>query len=539
MHGPTVAHDPGLSPLAAVGIDAAAAVHWNLAAAPLYEHALRREEGVLAATGPLVVETGEHTGRSPRDKFVVREPAAADVWWGEVNHPLAPEGFEELHRRLAGHLGGRELFVQDLYACADPAHRLRVRVVSETAWSALFARNLFIVPTAAELVTDRAGGREPDVTVLHAPGYAASPTTEGTRSETAIVVSFARGLVLIAGTGYAGEIKKAIFGILQYLLPKQGVATMHCSANVGPAGDTALFFGLSGTGKTTLSTDPSRTLVGDDEHGWDDRGVFNFEGGSYAKAIHLSPEAEPDIHRAVLRFGTVLENVVLDPETRQPRLDDDSLTENTRAAFPLSFIKNATTVGMAGHPRHVVLLTADAFGVLPPVARLGLDQALYWFLSGYTSKLAGTERGVAEPEATFSPCFGAPFLLLPPTRYAQLLGERLHRHAPACWLVNTGWSGGPYGVGARISIAHTRAIVRAIVGGALADAPTTPEPVFGLRLPDACPGVPPELLRPRSTWADPAAYDATAGRLARAFADNFRRFATEVPPAVAAAGPPA
>ena len=532
-------HGPDGAPLAAVGIATAAAVHWNLTPPLLYEHALRRGEGVLAATGPLTVETGAHTGRSPRDKFVVREPASADVWWGEVNHPLAPEAFDELHRRLAHHLGGQELFVQDLYAGADPAHRLRVRVVSETAWSVLFAHNLFIVPTVEERIDDRAQGREPDVTVLHAPRFAADPAAEGTRSETAIVTSFSRGLVLIAGTGYAGEIKKAIFAILQYLLPKRGVATMHCSANVGADGEAAIFFGLSGTGKTTLSTDPTRTLVGDDEHGWDDRGVFNFEGGSYAKAIHLSPVAEPDIHRAVLRFGTVLENVVLDPETREPRLDDDSLTENTRAAFPLAFIKNATIAGMAGHPRHVVFLTADAFGVLPPVARLGLDQALYWFLSGYTSKLAGTERGVAEPEATFSPCFGAPFLPLPPTRYAALLGERLRRHEPACWLVNTGWSGGPYGVGARIGIGHTRAIVRAIVGGALAAVATALEPAFGLRVPETCPGVPSEILQPRSTWADPAAYDEAAGRLARAFADNARRFAADVSPAVAAAGPPA
>jgi phosphoenolpyruvate carboxykinase (ATP) len=529
------ADGPGGDSLAAVGIGGGTAVHWNLAAAPLYEHALRRGEGVLSATGALSVETGRHTGRSPRDKFVVREPAAADVWWGEVNRPLAPDAFAALHRRLAGHLAGRELFVQDLYACADPAHRLRVRVASESAWSALFARNLLIVPTADERDADR--GRSPDVTVLHAPGFAADPAAEGTRSETAIVTSLGLGLVLVAGTGYAGEIKKSIFGILQYLLPREGVATMHCSANVGAGDDTALFFGLSGTGKTTLSTDPTRTLVGDDEHGWDDRGVFNFEGGSYAKAIHLSPEAEPDIHRAVLRFGTVLENVVLDPDTRELRLDDDSLTENTRAAFPLAFIKNATTAGLAGHPRHVVFLTADASGVLPPVARLDPAQALYWYLSGYTSKLAGTERGVTEPEPTFSPCFGGPFLLLPPSRYAALLGERLRQNGPACWLVNTGWSGGPYGVGARIAIGHTRAIVRAIVGGTMSDVPAPAEPVFGLRVPNACPGVPPGILRPRSTWGDSEAYDAAAGRLARAFADNFRRFAAGAPEAVAAAGP--
>jgi len=525
----------GAAPRVGAGITEAKDALWNLPPALLYEHALRRGEGLLAATGPLVVATGEHTGRSPRDKFVVQEPATADVWWGEVNRPLPPAGFDELHRQVVSHLGDRELFVQDLYACADPAYRLRVRVVSETAWSALFARNLFIVPTAEERVADR--GRAPDFTVLHAPGLEADPASQGTRSETAIVVNLARGLVLIAGTGYAGEIKKAIFSVLQYLLPKRGVATMHCSANVGPEGDAAIFFGLSGTGKTTLSTDPTRTLIGDDEHGWSDQGVFNFEGGSYAKAIHLSPVAEPDIHRAVLRFGTVLENVVLDPESRQPRLDDDSLTENTRAAFPLSAIAHASPTGMADHPRHVVLLTADAFGVLPPVARLDPNQALYWFLSGYTSKLAGTERGVTEPEATFSPCFGAPFLTLPPVRYAEMLGQKLRRHEPAVWLVNTGWSGGAYGVGHRIGIAHTRAIVRAVVGGALTDAPTASDPVFGFHVPATCPGVPAELLRPREAWSDPAAYDAAARRLADAFAENFRRFAGEVGPAVAGAGP--
>ncbi len=527
---------PGGDALAAVGIGDASRAHWNVSVAPLYEAALRREEGRLAASGPLAVETGEHTGRSPRDKFVVREPASEGVWWGEVNQPLAPEAFDELHHRLSGHLSGRELFVQDLYACADPDYRLRVRVVSETAWSALFARNLFIVPTDEERAADR--DRAPDFTVLHAPRFEADPARLGTRSETAIVVSFSRRLVLIAGTGYAGEIKKSIFSVLQYLLPQRGVATMHCSANMGKEGDTALFFGLSGTGKTTLSTDPTRTLIGDDEHGWSDRGIFNFEGGSYAKAIHLSPVAEPDIHRAVLRFGTVLENVILDPETRVPLLADDSLTENTRAAFPLSYIANATTAGVAGHPRHLVLLTADAFGVLPPVARLSPDQALYYFLSGYTSKLSGTERGVTEPEVTFSACFGAPFLPLHPTRYAALLGERLSRHEPACWLVNTGWSGGPYGIGARIGIAHTRAIVRAIVGGALGTVPTAPDPGFGLQVPAACPGVPDDLLQPRRTWADAAAYDATARQLAAAFAENFRRFAGEVEPAVASAGPP-
>ena len=509
--------------------------HRNLGAAALYEHALRRGEGRLAATGPFVVETGEHTGRSPRDKFVVQDETTADVWWGEVNQPLPPATFEALRDAVVDHLNHHDLFVQDLYACADPVYRLRVRVVSTGAWHALFARNLFIVPTAAERAADE--GRQPDFTILHAPDLSADPSLDGLRSETAIVVNFGERLVLIAGTAYAGEIKKSIFGVLQYLLPRRGVATMHCSANMGPGGDVALFFGLSGTGKTTLSTDPSRTLIGDDEHGWSDRGVFNFEGGSYAKTINLSAEAEPDIFRATHHFGTILENVVLDPDTRELRLDDDRLTENTRAAFPLAFIDNATTSGLGDHPRNVLMLTADAFGVLPPVARLTADQALYYFLSGYTSKLAGTERGVDDPEATFSACFGAPFLPLPPVRYAELLGERLRRHEPAVWLVNTGWSGGRHGTGDRISIAHTRAIVHAIVEGKLADVPTAPEPIFGLAIPAACPGVPSDILDPRAAWDDADAYDATARRLARAFARNFGQFADEVPASVADAGP--
>ena len=510
-------------------------VHQNVATATLVEHALRRGEGCLAATGPLAVRTGEHTGRSPRDKFVVRDATTAGVWWGDVNQPLPPATFAALERAIAGHHDRSELFVQDLYACADPEYRLRVRVVSTSAWHALFARNLFIVPTATERAADE--GREPDFTILHAPTLPADPSLAGLRSETVIAVEFARRLVLICGTEYAGEIKKSIFGVLQYLLPRRGVATMHCSANLGERGDVALFFGLSGTGKTTLSTDPTRTLIGDDEHGWSDRGVFNFEGGSYAKTINLSAEAEPDIFRATHRFGTVLENVVVDPETRELRLDDDSLTENTRAAFPLSFIDNASPAGLGDHPRNVVMLSADAFGVLPPVARLTTDQALYYFLSGYTSKLAGTERGVDDPEATFSACFGAPFLPLPPVRYAELLGERLRRHRPAVWLVNTGWSGGRHGVGERISIAHTRAIVRAIVEDRLADVPTVPDPIFGLAIPTTCPDVPTHILNPKTAWTDPAAYETMARRLARAFARNFAQFAADVPFAVADAGP--
>ncbi len=511
-------------------------VHENQGRAQLYEHALRRDEGQLTESGALAVETGVHTGRSPQDRFVVQEASSEDeIWWGPVNQPLAEEDFERLHRRITDHLAAREVFVQDLFACADPAYRLPVRVVTERAWCALFARNLFIVPSASDRGTP--GGETAGFTILHAPTLAADPERENTRTETAIVVNLARRVILIAGTGYAGEMKKSIFGVLQYLLPRQGVATMHCSANAGEDGSVALFFGLSGTGKTTLSVDPSRTLIGDDEHGWTDGGIFNFEGGSYAKTIGLSATAEPEIYAAAQRFGTVLENVVLDPETRRPRFDDDSQTENTRAAFPLSALPHASTDGLGGHPTQIVMLTADAFGVLPPVARLTPDQALYHYLSGYTSKLAGTERGVTEPETTFSACFGAPFLSLHPTRYAELLGERIRRHKPSVWLVNTGWSGGPYGVGERISIAHTRSIVRAIMAGALNEVPTDRDPVFGLAVPTVVPGVPTELLRPRSTWEDGEAYDAQAQRLAAAFAANFARFAGAVPASVTAAGP--
>ncbi len=509
--------------------------HQDQGRAQLYEHALRRGEGQLVESGALAVETGIHTGRSPQDRFVVREASSEDdIWWGPVNQPLEEEDFERLHRRITDHLAAREVFVQNLYACADPAYRLPVRVVTERAWCALFARNLFIVPSPSDRQpSNEAAG----FTILHAPTLTADPERENTRTETAIAINFARRIILIAGTGYAGEMKKSIFGVLQYLLPQQGVATMHCSANAGADGSVALFFGLSGTGKTTLSVDPARTLIGDDEHGWTDAGIFNFEGGSYAKTIGLSAAAEPEIYAAAQSFGTVLENVVLDPETRYPLFDDDSLTENTRAAFPLSSLPHASLEGVGRHPAQIVMLTADAFGVLPPVARLTPNQALYHYLSGYTSKLAGTERGVTEPETTFSACFGAPFLSLPPTRYAELLGQRIHRHAPSVWLVNTGWSGGPYGVGERISIAHTRSIVGAIVSGTLEDVATETDPVFGLAVPTLVPGVPTEVLRPRSTWEDGEAYDTQAQRLAAAFAANFEQFAGAVPASVATAGP--
>lgn len=505
--------------------------HHNVGRIELIERAIRREEGVLTAAGALAVTTGEHTGRSPEDKFIVEEPATRDeIWWGPVNHPFPEDAFDRLHHAVLDHLASSEKFDANLWTGADPDYRLNVRVVSESAWCTLFARNLFIEP-------DTETPAPPDFAVLHAPTLRLDPETYGTRSQTAIVVHLTKGLVLIAGTGYAGEIKKSIFGVMQYLLPRRSVATMHCSANAGPDGDTAIFFGLSGTGKTTLSTDSTRTLIGDDEHGWSDAGIFNFEGGSYAKVIDLSAEAEPEIWNAVHQAGTILENVILDPKTREVDFTNTELTENTRAAFPLAAIPGASETGTGAHPANVIMLTADAFGVLPPVARLSPEQAIYYYLSGYTSKLAGTEIGVDEPEATFSACFAEPFLPLHPTRYAELLAERIRRHGSDTWLVNTGWTGGPYGTGHRISIEHTRTIVRAIIGGKLADEPVTPDPVFGLAIPRSCPGVPDAILRPRASWDDPNAYDRRAERLAAAFGRNFKQYRDAVGSAVAAAGP--
>jgi phosphoenolpyruvate carboxykinase (ATP) len=514
-------------------LDDLGGAYWNLSTPVLYEEALRRREGFLAETGPLVVRTGQHTGRSPKDRFIVHEPSsAAQIWWGAINRPFDAKRFEALHARVASYLRGREVFVQDCYAGADPAYRLPVRVITELAWHSLFSRNLFRTPPAEDRAT-----HEPTFTVVDVPGFTADPERDGTRSGTFIIIDFGRRTVLIGGTAYAGEIKKSIFSVLNYLLPQQGVLSMHCSANVGPKGDVALFFGLSGTGKTTLSSDPQRTLIGDDEHGWSDRGIFNFEGGCYAKTIRLSAEAEPQIYEAVHRFGTVLENVSFNPATRRLDLDDDSLTENTRAAYPLEAIANASPTGIAGHPRTVIFLAADAFGVLPPVSRLTPDQAMYHFLSGYTAKVAGTEQGVVDPQATFSTCFGAPFMVLPPHIYARMLSERIATHGASVWLVNTGWSGGPYGVGQRIKIAHTRAMVHAILDGALDAVPMQADPVFGLAVPTHCPNVPAEMLTPRNTWADKRAYDEQARRLAAMFRENFSAFASEVPPAVRAAGP--
>jgi phosphoenolpyruvate carboxykinase (ATP) len=507
-------------------------VHWNLSAAALYEEAVRRQEGVIAAEGPLACRTGLHTGRSPNDKFVVRDgPSAAHIAWGKVNRPMDPAQFDLLHRDFLAALAGKELFVQDCYAGADPVYKLPIRIVTELAWHSLFSRNLFIVDPAA------AATHTPQFTVIDQPSFKADPKRHGTHSDVVIALNFAKRLVLVGGTSYAGEIKKSIFTVLNYLLPLQNVMSMHCSANTGAAGDAALFFGLSGTGKTTLSSDPDRMLIGDDEHGWSDRGVFNFEGGCYAKTIRLSPEAEPQIYATTRRFGTVLENVVVDPETRALDLDDDRYTENTRAAYPIEFIENAAPFGQGGHPRNVVMLTADAFGVLPPISRLSPEAAMYHFLSGYTAKVAGTEKGVTEPKATFSTCFGAPFLPLEPGRYAKMLGEKIARYDSRVWLVNTGWTGGPYGTGTRMKIGHTRAMIRAALSGALDGVAYERDSIFNLDIPQRCPDVPSEVLNPRNTWQSGAEYDAQAAKLARMFVENFKEFEAGVTAAVRAAGP--
>jgi phosphoenolpyruvate carboxykinase (ATP) len=505
---------------------------WNLSTAALYEVAIRRQEGMVAAAGPLSCLTGQHTGRSPNDKFVVREPSSErNIEWGKINRPMDPAQFDVLQHDLLGSLADKELFVLDVYAGADPAYRLPVRIVAEYAWHTLFCRHMFIDDLQA------ADEASPQFTIIDTPSFKADPKRHGTNSDVVIAVNFAKKLVLIGGTSYAGEMKKSVFSILNYLLPLQNVLSMHCSANVGAGGDSALFFGLSGTGKTTLSSDPERRLIGDDEHGWSDRGVFNFEGGCYAKTIRLSAEAEPQIYATTRRFGTLLENVVVDPVTRELNLDDDRYTENTRAAYPISFIDNAVPSGQAGHPRNILMLTADAFGVLPPISRLSPEAAMYHFLSGYTAKVAGTEKGVTEPKATFSTCFGAPFLPLPPSRYARMLGERIERHRSRVWLVNTGWTGGPYGIGRRMKIDYTRAMIRAALAGALDQVGYVKDPVFNLDIPASCPGVPPDVLRPRNTWANGADYDAQATRLARMFVENFKAFEQTVAAEVLAAGP--
>jgi phosphoenolpyruvate carboxykinase (ATP) len=519
--------------LARHGINAAGALHRNPSPAVLIEHAVRRGEGRLTSGGAFVGLTAPHTGRSPDDKFVVVEPSSADrIWWGKVNRPLASGKFELLAEDVRRYLAGCDLFVSDLWAGADEKYRLGVRFVSPSAWHSVFVNNMFLIPPAALREEF-----DPGFTVLHAPEFEASPQRHGCRSGTVIAIDFGQRLVVIAGTRYAGELKKSVFTVMNYLMPARGVLPMHCSANVGPGGDVALFFGLSGTGKTTLSADPERRLIGDDEHGWTDEGVFNFEGGNYAKVIRLSPAGEPLIHAASTRFGAILENVVLDDGTRAVDFDDDSITENTRSSYPIAFIPGHVESGRAGHPENVVFLTADAFGVMPPIARLTPEQAMYHFLSGYTAKLAGTERGVTEPRAAFSACFGAPFLPLPPSVYADMLGRKLQEHGVRVWLVNTGWTGGAFGTGERMELAYTRAMVRAVLAGRLHTVETVPDPVFGLHIPQRVPGVPDHVLQPRATWSDPAGYDRAADRLAAMFRENFETFAGTVSEAVRRAGP--
>lgn len=508
--------------------------YWNLTTAELYEHAVRRGEAQIAHEGPLVVTTGQHTGRSPNDKFFVREASSENhIWWGKSNREFDQENFDRLLAKVLEYLQGKELYVQDCFAGADPEYRIPIRVITEYAWHSLFARNMFVRPD-----WDReAGTHQPEFTVINTPNFSANPEEDGTNSGTFILIDFGKKLILIGGTSYAGETKKSIFTLLNYLLPLRGVLSMHCSANIGKDGDTAIFFGLSGTGKTTLSADPERKLIGDDEHGWSDRGVFNFEGGCYAKVINLSPEAEPEIYACTRRFGTVLENVVMDPLRRRLDLHDNALTENTRAGYPLDYIPNFEPSGMGGHPKNIIMLTADAFGVLPPISKLTPEQAMYHFISGYTAKVAGTEKGLSrEPQATFSTCFGAPFMVHHPNVYAELLRDRMAEHGANCWLVNTGWTGGPYGEGTRMKIAYTRAMVRAALNGSLAQVATEADPLFGLHVPVSCPDVPSEVLQPRNTWRNPNAYDDKAQHLAGLFKQNFEQFADGVSEEVKAAG---
>ena len=522
--------------LDAQGIATAATLHWNLETAPLVELAIARGEGHLAADGPLVVATGKHTGRSAQDKFIVRDAETeSSVWWGKTNKPMSPEGFAALKADFLAELARRDtLFVQDLYGGSQPAHRVNVRVVTQYAWHSLFIRTMLVRPPAHELADFEA-----EYTIIDLPGFRADPERHGCRSETVIAVNFSEKLILIGGTEYAGEMKKSVFGLLNYLLPVKGIMPMHCSANIGPEGGSAVFFGLSGTGKTTLSADASRTLIGDDEHGWSDDAVFNFEGGCYAKMIRLSAEAEPEIYATTKMFGTVLENVVMDDATRELDLDDPTLAENSRGAYPIDFIPNTSEANLGPAPSNVIMLTADAFGVLPPIARLTPDQAMYHFLSGYTAKVAGTEIGVTEPEATFSTCFGAPFMPRHPSIYGNLLKERIHQGRVSCWLVNTGWTGGKYGTGKRMPIKATRALLNAALDGSLNEAEFRKDPNFGFDVPVAVPGVDSAILDPRETWADKDEFDRTAQKLVQLFVDNFEQFAEHVDEGVRQAAPAA
>lgn len=525
--------DEILRQLEEIGIRNINDLFYNLSTPALYERAVRRSEGTIAYNGPLVVRTGLHTGRSPNDKFIVNEPSSEkNIWWGKINRPIDGKHFYSIYAKMLAYIQNKDLYVQDCYAGWDKDYRLPIRIINETAWHNLFAKNLFVEANEEELKEFK-----PEYTVIQMPNLQADPETDGTNSPVFVVINFGRRLVLIGGTSYAGEIKKSVFSIMNYILPLKGVMSMHCSANVGQDDDVAVLFGLSGTGKTTLSADPKRELIGDDEHGWTDNGVFNFEGGCYAKVINLSEEAEPDIYRTTRTFGTVLENVAMNAETRELDLNDGTLTENTRAAYPLDEIPNIRVGGKAGHPKNIVMLTADAFGVLPPISRLTPEQAMYHFLSGYTAKVAGTEKGITEPKATFSTCFGAPFMSLHPSVYANLLGEKMKTHNAKCWLINTGWTGGPYGVGSRMKIKFTRAMLNAALEGKLDEVPTTLDEVFGLHIPSVVPDVPVEVLNPVNTWEDKNAYYVTAKKLANMFHENFKEFADFVSPDILNAGP--
>ncbi len=496
-------------------------IFWNPSTPHLYEEIVRRREGQVAHLGPAVVRTGHHVGRSPNDRFIVREPSSeSKVWWGDVNKGIEEKNFMGLFYRMQAYFQNKDVFVQDCYVGADPKHRMPIRIMTENAWHSLFARNMFIQMKSPEEIA----GHVPTFTVINAPRFHAVPELDGTRSEAFILLHLGLKLILIGGTSYAGEIKKSIFTALNYYLPMERVLSMHCSANVGEKNDPSIFFGLSGTGKTTLSADPDRTLIGDDEHGWSDNGIFNFEGGCYAKVIKLSPEAEPEIFACTRKFGTVLENVGLDYHSRRLDLDDDSLTENTRAAYPLTHISNASRTGMTGQPHNIVMLTCDAFGVMPPVSKLTPEQAVYHFLSGYTAKVAGTEQGIKEPQATFSTCFGAPFMVLPPTVYAELLMKKIREHGAKCWLLNTGWMGEPYGRADRVKIAYSRAMIKAILGGSLDKVEFEKYPMFGFEVPKQCPGVPAEILNPRTYVTDREDYDRRLKKLADDFRDNFKQF---------------
>ena len=516
-----------------LGLLGLTAIHANLSPAQLYEEALQRKEVEITQDGAIVARTGQHTGRSANDKYIIRDASnASEIEWGKVNQPYEPAAFNALKQRITEWLKGREVFVQDLYVGADPTYRLPIRIITTNAWHNLFARNMFIRPTAAQL----AEGHEPAFTVLHVPEFEADPAVDKTRSGTFVMLNFGQKLAMIGGTSYAGEIKKTIFSVMNYVLPPKGVLPMHSSANIGEKGDVAIFFGLSGTGKTTLSADSSRTLIGDDEHGWSDHAVFNFEGGCYAKAIRLNPKQEPEIYAASRRFGTVLENVVMDPDTRAADFDDATLAENSRACYPVNFIPNASATGIGGLPQNVIMLTCDAYGVLPPISKLSTEQAMYHFLSGYTARVAGTEKGVTEPQATFSACFGAPFMPRPADVYAKLLGQKIAFHKVNCWLVNTGWSGGGAGVGQRMPINVTRTLLRAVLSGDLAKVKFIADGRFGLMIPEACEGVPTNILHPREMWKDKETYDATALKLVGLFTENFKKFEAKVGPEVVKAG---